>query len=614
MDRHSREQLVAEFGDWLGRRGDENVDPSDLGMLLDWKQDYGDGQPYRWRLADVADFLLDYCPRKVSTPPDLASRIPAGVAAAMTYLGERDLLRRGSDPADWLAEHALACTDQYLDAMSDPALFGMAKSVFAAGGGLDPDFDINAPGAIDQLIERANGVLAEPPDAGGAQPFTVGPVTVPGEEDRRASAAAAPALHRFRLLHQACAAPGLKLTKKGNLSLADARRLVELLDTGDVTDQVIGDRTFRLRSAAQVRGLSRWVEWAVAAGVIRRHRGRLVAVAAWLKVTKDPLAALDRAVDALQRIGPVSIDQHWDGYARLAMFVEDGAGRLLAELLDAAGPVEIEMLCGLVDEIVRIALRVSPLLSGGAASLTRDLLDRLAECGVVSVEGVTVQSDEYGFGHRGGGTVRLTPAGTPVAIRLAEQLGMDIQVRPDPAVATAAQLADLVGLLGDEEWASDVRTWAAAQPAEDAAAELVGELAGRPDCIMLSGLESLHTVLGASATPPVRNLLGGPHDAIAVLWLSQHGGLDPATVEPPRLLAGAVALFAALLDVEGPEAVLDALDGEHPDEPMTTIEQLWRSAHPRTGEVLTAIGTHHPDKRLAKAARKSAFKFNSRSG
>jgi hypothetical protein len=37
---------------------------------------------------------------------------------------------------------------------------------------------------------------------------------------------------------------GRKLTQTGRLTMADARRLVERLGTGDVIDPVIGDRTF----------------------------------------------------------------------------------------------------------------------------------------------------------------------------------------------------------------------------------------------------------------------------------------------------------------------------------------------------------------------------------
>jgi len=67
-----------------------------------------------------------------------------------------------------------------------------------------------------------------------------------------------------------------------------------------------------------------------------------------------------------------------------------------------------------------------------------------------------------------------------------------------------------------------------------------------------------------------------------------------------------------MLDLEGLKAMISALADGHDGEPLATIERLWRASHPRTGEVLVTIGAHHPDKRVAKAAKKAAFKFNSR--
>src|SRR6185312_14895604 len=40
---------------------------------------------------------------------------------------------------------------------------------------------------------------------------------------------------------------GRKLTQTGRVTLADARALVEVLDTGDRMDPVIGDRTFKTK-------------------------------------------------------------------------------------------------------------------------------------------------------------------------------------------------------------------------------------------------------------------------------------------------------------------------------------------------------------------------------
>ena len=46
----------------------------------------------------------------------------------------------------------------------------------------------------------------------------------------------------------AWAGPGRKLTATGRIGLADARHLVELLDTGDTIDPEIGGRVFKTRS------------------------------------------------------------------------------------------------------------------------------------------------------------------------------------------------------------------------------------------------------------------------------------------------------------------------------------------------------------------------------
>lgn len=614
MDEGTRERLVADFEQWLTQQHHEGADAIGLGLMLAWKQSYGDGELYRWRTADVEEFLLDYCPRKVSARPDLAARVPGGVAAAMVFLGVRGLLRAGSDTAARLSECALKCADEYLASMSDPTLFGMAKRMVVASGALDPVFDINAPGVMDQLMTRATSAAVV------SQRITVGPVVVPSDEQRRAGAAVAPALQRFQLLHEVCAAPGLKLTATGNLNRADARRLVELLDTGDVPDVAIGDRTYRLRSAADLRGLTRWVEWAVAAGVVRRYRGRLVAVASWLKAAKDPLTAFDRIVDALQRIGPIRLDWHWEFDVELAAFIESGTGRVLAELLDADGPIEIDAICDLVTRAVRAVFRVSPMLHGEiVARQTRDLLDRFAECGVVRVDGVITDVDDelpYLRLYRGG-TVALTPPGVAVAIRLAKRFNIDVLERPDPATVTEAALIDLVAMADQHTWVADVRAWADARglTGQDAAALLVAALVDRlAEHAVLGTIEALHVAFGAAALPAIRTLLGGPHDAVAVLWLSQLGELDHTSLDPPRLLSGAVAMLAALLDIDGVDTMIGALGGRGEfGGPHGIIGQLWRADHPRTGEVLTAVAAHHPDQQLAKAARKSALKFNSRS-
>ena len=71
---------------------------------------------------------------------------------------------------------------------------------------------------------------------------------------------------------------GRKLTQTGRIGLADARHLVELLDTGDRIDPEIGDRIFKTRSSEQLPYLTRVEAWMKAARLIRVTSTRLVPV------------------------------------------------------------------------------------------------------------------------------------------------------------------------------------------------------------------------------------------------------------------------------------------------------------------------------------------------
>jgi hypothetical protein len=97
------------------------------------------------------------------------------------------------------------------------------------------------------------------------------------EEGLAAAAASARALRQVAAL-TSWAGTGRKLTQTGHLTMADARHLVGVLETGDEIDPVIGERVFRTRSSAELPGLAIVLAWAKAAGLLRVVRGRLVPV------------------------------------------------------------------------------------------------------------------------------------------------------------------------------------------------------------------------------------------------------------------------------------------------------------------------------------------------
>jgi pRiA4b ORF-3-like protein len=96
---------------------------------------------------------------------------------------------------------------------------------------------------------------------------------------------------------------GRKLTQTGRIGLADARHLVELLDTGDRIDPEIGDRIFKTRSSEQLPYLI-WVEaWMKAARLIRVTGTRLVPVKKNAGLVNRPVDLVLALVDAYPRLG-----------------------------------------------------------------------------------------------------------------------------------------------------------------------------------------------------------------------------------------------------------------------------------------------------------------------
>jgi hypothetical protein len=96
---------------------------------------------------------------------------------------------------------------------------------------------------------------------------------------------------------------GRKLTQTGRIGLADARHLVELLDTGDRIDPEIGDRIFKTRSSEQLPYLTRVEAWMKAARLIRVTRTRLVPVKKNAHLRDRPLDLVLALLEAYPRLG-----------------------------------------------------------------------------------------------------------------------------------------------------------------------------------------------------------------------------------------------------------------------------------------------------------------------
>jgi hypothetical protein len=79
------------------------------------------------------------------------------------------------------------------------------------------------------------------------------------------------------------------------------------------------------------------------------------------------------------------------------------------------------------------------------------------------------------------------------------------------------------------------------------------------------------------------------------------------------LLRAGIDFMVVVYDVGGRDDLFAALAAGDcgPVEQAALLNNLWRTEHPRIVDLLEVIGEHHPDKRVAKSARKALLRHRS---
>ncbi len=222
--------------------------------------------------------------------------------------------------------------------------------------------------------------------------------------DLEADAGQAVLVGQIRLL-VAWVGAGRKLTQTGKITLADARHLVDLLGTGDRIDPAIGDRVFKTTSSADLGYLTRVVEWAKSARLIRVTGNRLVPVKKNAALLDRPLDLVVALLEVYPKLGKPLFPR---GYYRQSLIGDqftDVSAALVSTLFGHDGPCPRDLLQAVADQM--IAARY---VLDGVDGLQLDMLWRRNHTDVtIAVEalaalGVAMIDDEAG-------TVELTPLG-----------------------------------------------------------------------------------------------------------------------------------------------------------------------------------------------------------
>ncbi|MEV4310772.1 hypothetical protein [Actinocrispum sp. NPDC049592] len=220
------------------------------------------------------------------------------------------------------------------------------------------------------------------------------------------------------------------------------------------------------------------------------------------------------------------------------------------------------------------------LLDGATADGMRPWLDRLVEHGALRID------DDR---------LIMTPLGLSATRDELLADGVEVDLIPGTDELTPAYLAMLAFGVPETEYRQELAAWLALREPVGAAMELLA-LAAEGDAVERVWATSVAADLDAEAVwqellehevlrPYARMALGEPLDTADQAWY-------------------AVDTVAAGVSVGDPERAAASVEAS--DESL--FDAMWRVRHPDAEAVLSYIGHVHPDKRIAKLARRAADK------
>ncbi|MGW6136608.1 hypothetical protein ACWFRM_15660 [Streptomyces sp. NPDC055144] len=365
-------------------------------------------------------------------------------------------------------------------------------------------------------------------------------------------------------------------------------------------------------------------------------------LALWLGALDTALADasvpdLDDLVDVLEETGEVDFSQlDWDPEAE-AEFLEGVLGNLYLLTVTEAGAA---------DEPVPLpALAASMIVPDDMGEPTDDVLEQVSDAmlkldeqfrllvpvGLVEfqpVDEALMAEIEEGEGGTEPdafddsdvtryGMVRLTPLGLyGVRARMIDA-GLDAPVVGDLADKGADTLLDGTSSFPQAAAQAEIEQWLARRQPLVAARELLAAARGTDTGAPLRRLrcQQALSLVGGEAEPALREVLDDAElGGLARVWLAEHGAGDVPAPPESLIFWLTVDTIAAQLALEGNsdelQGLVEGLAAQH----RGFFAAAWKVDHPATADVLEAMGRLHPDKKVAKEARKAAFKARSAQG
>jgi hypothetical protein len=598
-----------------------SADPvGEVETLLDLMRDYLDiDRPADLGEGDLKELLLSVYPRKMTVfdAADTENTVPA-VRDFLAYLAERSEIPDGTARA--LERELDEIAPRFTDVMMDPSNWGMAGSLVHAMAADGVDLEDQA--AVDHWISGYNAGLARFGDDEEYEdddlvdlkeafglPDQMAPLRLPGPGELAELARRAPLMAQLRKLAW---------------WLGAGRAVTE-------DEELVGGGAAEAAAELGVDGARLAHLWwlALDAAFIELDEDEAHAVPGetahdWDEDDEDEVLDIWDALFALV-IGDTLDDAAALDPDRSSELDFAGHGAALAVTLFLARPDGLSVAA--VSEVVRAGAtdELPPARAeeawqswvGAHGDPARLLLDLMAD-----LQAIEIADTEDGL------VARLTPLGLAAIRTQLVESGVEIPLLPDTEHMTAAQLIAMAEGVSEEEFTAETAAWLSYRIAEPAARELLAVAAASDPASRILAVGVVAAELGALAEPVWREVLGQTElRAYAKAALAALASGDPAVASLPGLEPDDHDLAWIITDALAAEGWDDLGDdvGREPEDlaqrlgeaipsgqELVVFELMARVSHPDAADVLSVIGKHHPDKKIAKLARKSAYKAATR--
>jgi hypothetical protein len=294
--------------------------------------------------------------------------------------------------------------------------------------------------------------------------------------------------------------------------------------------------------------------------------------------------------------------------------IDEGAPHLLAVLWATPSGMDFEDLLAVVEDVCDHLLTFSDRLSPESRQRqirgeVDDLFDVLALAGIVARVGEEAVTGDYGIVGRTGGVLSLTTLSRAVLAPYLNERGYEVPAVGELVDRPLSALFERIGSWPPDRVRAEFDYWVRHHTAAEAAGQMADFLERYTDPQWpVAAVDLAGRLPSPDDEGVVRRILDTPARGHAIHWLLERGAADVPN-DAGATMRARIEMMAPHARGDSDVEFLDLIAAI--DDIEGFIEDAWHVPVPEGVVVLEGIGRVHPDKAIAKSARKAVFRHRS---